>query len=217
MKILKAIKIIFYISLIGFLVLGCKKEAAELPFYNSADWESQWIAPTDPDYDRIHTIEEFAFQDQNNQRITNDNFDGRVYVANFFFTTCPGICPKMTENMMLIQDEFEDSGKVKILSHSVTPWIDTVKQLKRYAKEYNINDKMWHLATGPKETIYSIARNSYFIEGEMGLQLSSDDFLHTENFILVDQKRRVRGIYNGTIVSQIELLIEDINSLIIVN
>lgn len=201
-------KKILLLVMIG-LFWQCKKDQIKLPFYNSAEWESEWIDKGTEEYKNIHKISEFTFTDQNNQKVSNANFDGRIYVANFFFTTCPGICPLMTENMLLIQEKFKDNLAFKFISHSVTPWIDTVKQLKKYATVNKVNDKQWHLVTGEKEDIYSLARNAYFIEGQMGLQLSEDDFLHTENFILVDKERRIRGIYNGTKENDVERLQAD--------
>ena len=206
-------KLVTY-SLMLSLFFSCKEETSTLPFYNSAEWESEWIEESSEAYTDIHKIADFSFTDQNNQKVTNANFDGRLYVADFFFTTCPSICPEMTSNMYLLQEEFRDEPKFKLLSHSVTPWIDTVQQLKRYAVENQVDDKKWHLVTGEKAQIYDLARTSYFIEGQMGLQLSSDDFLHTENFILIDKKRRIRGIYNGTLEREINRLISDIKLLL---
>ncbi len=203
------------ILIILSVLFSCKSEPDYLPFYNTADWEPEWIGQDDRSYQGIHRIADFRFTDQNNQQITNHNFHGRVYVVDFFFTTCPSICPQMTSNMYTLQERYKEEPRLKLLSHSVTPWLDTVQQLKRYAIENKIDGKKWHLVTGDKETIYDLARTSYFIEGQIGLQLSSDDFLHTENFILVDQKRRIRGIYNGTKDAEIEQLVEDIDRLLI--
>lgn len=196
------------------LLITCKDKNTSLPYFNTAEFSPEWISQDDPKYDSLHTIADFSFIDQNNQKITNANFDERIYVADFFFTTCPGICPQMTSNMAMLQDHYIDDDRIKFLSHSVTPWIDTVKQLKRYATANGVNAKKWHLVTGDKEIIYNIARTSYFAEKEIGLQLDSDDFLHTENFLLVDGKRHIRGIYNGTIEAEMERLMYDIGLII---
>jgi len=120
----------------------------------------------------------------------------------------------MTANMALLQEAYKDDNRIKLISHTVTPWIDTVKQLQRYANEYDVIPEKWHLVTGDKQEIYDLARNAYFAEKEIGLQLSSDDFLHTENFILVDSQRHIRGIYNGTILNEIDRIKRDISTLL---
>jgi len=197
------------------VVISCSQKPGILPYYNTADFSPEWISDGDAKYNSIHKIAEFSFIDQNNQKVTNANFDGRVYVADFFFTTCPGICPQMTNNMVKLQDNYIDDDRIKFLSHSVTPWMDTVKQLKRYAIANGVVSKKWHLVTGDKEAIYNLARQSYFAEKQIGLQLDSEDFLHTENFLLVDSQRRIRGIYNGTIDSEMIRLKEDIDILLL--
>lgn len=197
------------------VVISCSQKPGILPYYNTADFSPEWISDGDAKYNSIHKIAEFSFIDQNNQKVTNANFDGRVYVADFFFTTCPGICPQMTNNMAKLQDNYIDDDRIKFLSHSVTPWMDTVKQLKRYAIANGVVSKKWHLVTGDKEAIYNLARQSYFAEKQIGLQLDSEDFLHTENFLLVDSQRRIRGIYNGTIDSEMIRLKEDIDILLL--
>jgi len=197
------------------VVISCSQKPGILPYYNTADFSPEWISDGDAKYNSIHKIAEFSFIDQNNQKVTNANFDGRVYVADFFFTTCPGICPQMTYNMAKLQANYIDDDRIKFLSHSVTPWMDTVKQLKRYAIANGVVSKKWHLVTGDKEAIYNLARQSYFAEKQIGLQLDSEDFLHTENFLLVDSQRRIRGIYNGTIDSEMIRLKEDIDILLL--
>jgi len=204
---------IFLLALTMLLLDSCKQDKITMPYYNSAEFRPEWITHDDLKIREIHTIDTFTFRDQSNNLISNKDFDGKIYISNFFFTTCPGICPQMTANMAILQDAYKDDNRIKLISHTVTPWIDTVQQLKRYAKEYDVIPDKWHLVTGDKETIYDLARNSYFAEKEIGLQLSSDDFLHTENFILVDTKRHIRGIYNGTISSEIDRLTDDISIL----
>jgi len=197
------------------VVISCSQKPGILPYYNTADFSPEWMSDGDAKYNSIHKIAEFSFIDQNNQKVTNANFDGRVYIADFFFTTCPGICPQMTNNMAKLQDNYIDDDRIKFLSHSVTPWMDSVKQLKRYAIANGVVSKKWHLVTGDKAAIYNLARQSYFAEKQIGLQLDSEDFLHTENFLLVDSQRRIRGIYNGTIDSEMIRLKEDIDILLL--
>ena len=202
-----------------FLVLitfGCSSDKAEenqLPFYNQADFTPEWIISSEPSYSNIHKIADFKLEDQNGNFITNATLKDKIYVADFFFTLCPGICPKMTSNMTRIQEEFEEDDDIKLLSHSVMPWADSVSVLKAYADLKGINNKKWHLLTGRQEDIYNLARQSYFAEKEIGLDKDTDEFLHTENFVLIDGKGRIRGVYNGTLALEMTRLITDIRTL----
>lgn len=143
-----------------------------------------------------HKIAPFAFTNQNGKKITNKEYDGKIYVADFFFTTCQTICPKMTDNMVWLQDKIKNNPKVKLLSHSVFPDEDTVEVLKKYAKEKGVIDEKWNLVTGDQKEIYKIARQSYLVV-KTGKPEELYDMVHTENFVLVDQKGRIRGFYNG--------------------
>ncbi|MFY0601863.1 MAG: SCO family protein [Cyclobacteriaceae bacterium] len=195
-----------------------KSEAIDLPFYNTPDLSPEWINQDDNDYQSIHTIEPFAFVNQNSDTITNSTFENSIYVANFFFTICPGVCPRMNGNLKLVQDEFRKDDRVKILSHSVMPWVDTVAQLTRYAERNEIDNSIWHLVTGPKEDIYKLARESYFADEGFGKKLTTlEDFLHTEKLILIDEKRRIRGIYTGTLQLEVKRMIEDMKTLLTEN
>ncbi len=183
----------------------------ELPYYNTADLTPRWIDSDDPEYSKIHTIAPFSFLNQNGDTVTTDTFADKIYVANFFFTICPGVCPKMNGNLKLVQEAFADDNRVKILSHSVMPWVDSVAQLNKYALRNGINSEMWHLVTGDKDEIYKLARESYFADEGFGKGLTSlEDFLHTEKIILIDRQKRIRGIYTGTLPMDINRLIEDI-------
>ncbi|WP_353077897.1 SCO family protein [Flavobacterium sp.] len=143
-----------------------------------------------------HKIAPFAFTNQNGKKITNKDYEGKIYVADFFFTTCQTICPKMTDNMVWLQNKIKDNPKVKLLSHSVFPDEDTVEVLKKYAKEKGVLDEKWNLVTGNQQEIYKIARQSYLVV-KTGKPEELYDMVHTENFVLVDQKGRIRGFYNG--------------------
>lgn len=143
-----------------------------------------------------HKIAPFSFTNQNGKIVTNKDYEGKIYVADFFFTTCQTICPKMTDNMVWLQDKLKDNPKVKLLSHSVFPDEDTVEVLKRYAKEKGVMDSKWNLVTGSQNEIYKIARQSYLVV-KTGKPEEMFDMVHTENFVLVDQKGRIRGFYNG--------------------
>lgn len=161
---------------------------------------------------KYHTIADFDLINQNGEKITQENYRDKIYVADFFFTTCPGICPLMTKNMAKIQAAVLDQEDVLLLSHSVTPAIDSVPQLKRYAVKKGVIDRKWNLVTGDKKHIYELARKSYLAvksDGDGGPY----DMIHTENFILVDKERRIRGFYDGTNEKEIERLLTDVELL----
>ena len=159
-----------------------------------------------------HRIANFSLLDQNGDTITQENFKDKIYVADFFFTRCQTICPVMTVNMGDLQEYFKNDEDIKFISHSVTPIIDSVSVLRAYADKKGINDKKWHITTGDKMHIYELARKSYFAvldEGDGGEQ----DFIHTEQFILVDKNRQIRGFYAGTDKEEMQRIIKDIEIL----
>ena len=161
---------------------------------------------------KYHAIADFSFTNQNGKIITQKDYDGKIYVADFFFTTCGSICPKMTTNLVEVQKVFINNPKVMLLSHTVFPETDSVPVLKEYAIKNGVIDSKWNLVTGDKKQIYSMARKSY-LAVKLGKPEELYDMVHTENFVLVDSKRRVRGFYDGTKKEDIERLIEDINFL----
>jgi len=163
-----------------------------------------------------HIIADFSFQNQNNQTITQDDYKDVIYVADFFFTTCPTICPIMKDNMVWLQEQIKDYPDVKLLSFSVTPDIDTPEVLHEYAKEKGVIDEKWNMLTGDKKEIYYLARQS-FLAVKTGSPEEMYDMVHTENFILVDKNGRIRGFYDGTLLDEekedtknVEQLLEDI-------
>ena len=159
---------------------------------------------------KYHKIAPFELVNQNGDTITQADYDGKIYVADFFFTTCPSICPIMTENMLLVQEEFKNDPEVKILSHSVTPEIDSVEVLKEYAIKKGVDDSKWNLVTGDRKEIYDLARKSYLAakKNQYGGEYA---MVHTENFLLVDKEGRLRSrSYDGTNEEDVKALIEDI-------
>jgi len=193
---------------------SCKEaKKGQLPFYNTPDFTPLWLSSTDKAYASVHTIAPFSFVDQNAEPITNKNVKGKIYVANFFFTTCAGICPRMMNNLKKVQQAFQNNKEVLVLSHSVTPETDSVPRLAAYAKRFNIVSDKWYLLTGNKETVYNMARKSYFADEETGYNKSSNEFLHTENCVLIDKKGRIRGVYNATLELEINKLIDHIKIL----
>lgn len=160
-----------------------------------------------------HRIGTFQFINQHNKTIDQSVIENKIHVANFIFTSCGSICPVLTENMKLVQGAFGSDEKVVMISFSVTPWIDDVARLNAYAERNDIRSKNWHLLTGKKSEIYTLARQSYFAEENLGFTKDSTEFLHTEHILLVDPSKRIRGIYNGTLKFDILQLIEDIKLL----
>ena len=184
-----------------------------LPYYNEKSFTPNWIVPRSQEEKAFHTIPDFALTNQLGETITQKTFDNKIYVTDFFFTVCPGICPQMADNMFKVQEAFKDNPNVVLLSHSVMPTSDTVEVLKKYAEDNGVIDNKWHLVTGDKETIYSLGRDSYYVENDLGEEKTIDDFLHTENFLLIDSNKHIRGIYNGLNRSSIAQLITDIETL----
>ncbi len=208
-----------YIS-IGVLLVnfGCgtnqiSKKLTELPFINKPDFTPEWIAVNDSTYHQIHQIPAFSFTDQDGNTVTERTVEGKIYVANFMFTRCASICPKMTANMKILQERFANDEDVNFLSHSVTPDIDSVSVLKRYATQKGIITGKWHLLTGSQETIYRLAKKEYYAGDTIGYYQTGNEFLHTENFLLIDKHRRIRGVYNGTLEFEMDRLTEDIRTL----
>lgn len=184
-----------------------------LPYYNNPNFTPHWINPQSKSLDSFHHIPSFSLINQHGQTITQKTLENKIYVADFFFATCPGICPKMTKNMSLIQNHFKNDDEIALLSHSVTPKKDSVAALAQYAKDHNISSPHWHLLTGNKEAIYSLGRKAYFVEEDLGIGKKDNEFLHTENFVLIDKQRHIRGIYNGLNISSVQQLIVDIETL----
>jgi protein SCO1/2 len=186
------------------------KPAYTLKVYNPSDVNPELVDSTMQYKSRDHTIADFSFVNQNGKIVTQKDYEGKVYVADFFFTTCQSICPKMTHNMADIQTAVMHNPKVMLLSHTVLPEIDSVRVLKKYAIEKGVDDRKWNLVTGDKKKIYEMARKSY-LAVKMGKPSELYDMVHTENFVLVDQKRRIRGFYDGTDKAQVTKLISDID------
>ncbi|MEM6799859.1 MAG: SCO family protein [Bacteroidota bacterium] len=184
-----------------------------LPYYSDASFTPRWLLPGTEAVRHLHSIPAFKLTNQDGELISEGSIAGKIYVADFFFSTCPGICPRMTDNMTILQEAFLDDPGVLLLSHSVMPELDTVEVLKKYAEEKGIISGKWHLLTGDRELIYDLGRYQYFVEEDLGLERKATDFLHTENFVLIDKNRHIRGIYNGLNKTAIRQLIADIQTL----
>jgi len=206
-------RLIYTCILIFTMVFSCNQvNEKQLPIYNPVDFEQKLVDKSLRNINKNHTVSDFNLTNQNGDVITSKDYENKIYVVDFFFTSCPSICPIMTNNMLKIQEEFIGNSQVMLLSLSVTPEIDNVEILKTYAEEKGVNDSKWNITTGSKKHIYELARKSYFAvveQGDGGLQ----DFIHTPNFILVDTKKQIRGIYDGTDENEIFRIIDDIKVL----
>ncbi len=187
------------------------KSKETLPIYQPAQVNSKLVDTSVAHRIKYHTISDFNLINQNGDIITQAFYDDKIYVADFFFTTCQSICPVMTKNMKKVQDKLINDKEILILSHSVTPEIDSVEQLKRYAISHQINDDKWNLVTGDKKQIYNLARKSYLAVEDN--PIGEYDMIHTENFILIDKKNQIRGFYDGTLELEIARLLDDIEIL----
>jgi protein SCO1/2 len=183
-----------------------------LPIWSPAKVNEEMVDESIRHVEKYHTIADFSLTNQNGETVTQDTYKDKIYIADFFFTTCQTICPIMTDHMYLIQKEIVNDDDVLLLSHSVTPKIDSVAQLRKYANENGVIDRKWNLVTGDKKQIYELARKSYLAVKTNG-NGDQYDMIHTENFLLIDKKRRVRGFYDGTKTEDIERLLEDIKTL----
>ncbi len=208
-------KKVVVITLCVVVFMGSCRQSAEkqLPVYNPSDFNQVLVDKSLHNISKDHTVADFNLINQNGKTVTQEDYQDKIYVADFFFTSCQGPCPIMTGNMAKVQEAFVTNDDIMFLSLSVTPDIDSIPKLREYASQKGVIDSKWNVTTGEKKHIYELARKSYFAveeRGDGGLQ----DFIHTSNFILVDKKKRIRGIYDGTDNKEIRRLIYDINMLI---
>ena len=183
-----------------------------LPIYQPTMVSTELVDSTIQHQKKYHKIADFSLTNQNGKTITQNTYKDKIYVTDFFFTTCQTICPIMTDHMVVIQKEIIDDPDVMLLSHSVTPEIDNIAQLKRYAEKKGVNSKKWNLVTGDKKEIYKLARKSYLAVKDNG-DGGPFDMVHTENFMLIDKKSQIRGFYDGTNLEDIDRLLDDIQIL----
>ena len=183
-----------------------------LPIYQPGMVSEELVDSTIQHQLKYHKIADFSLTNQNGETITQEAYKDKIYIADFFFTTCQTICPIMTKNMERVQQEIINNDNIMLLSHSVTPKIDSVAQLKRYAIEKGVIDRKWNLVTGDKKQIYELARKSYLAVKTDG-NGDQFDMVHTENFMLIDKKRQIRGFYDGTNPEDIDQLLQDIETL----
>lgn len=192
------------------IVYGILYHKTDLPIYNPSDINPKLVDKNLRLKTKDHTIGDFNLTDQFNKTVTPKDFENKIYVASFIFTTCQGICPSMTGNLKSVYALYKEDPEVKFLSHSVMPEVDSVPVLKAYAEKYDVKDNSkWHFTTADRKQIYNLARKHYFAATDSG-DGGPQDFVHTENLVLIDKEKRLRGFYDGTNYDAIDKLKEDI-------
>jgi len=203
----------FVFILLIFSILRCTPAQEKLPVFGRKQLVEKEVG-CEISFDTIdHKIPDFAFVDQDSNWITGDTFQGKIYVADFFFTSCPTICPIMKTQMLRLYDEFLNNDRVLLLSHTIDPEYDSVPILKDYASRLEVETSKWHFVTGLKEDIYEIGEESYMVTaGEDNT--APGGYIHSGAFLLIDKEKRIRGIYDGTKKDQVDRLIKDIPKLL---
>ena len=210
---LALVLLVLSIIIVGLFYTALKPKEV-LPVFQPAMVTPELVDESIQFVKKYHTIAPFSMTNQNGETISEKEYDNTIYVADFFFTTCPSICPIMTKNMHTLQEKLVDLPQVKLLSFSVTPQIDSVAQLKRYALKNKVDDTRWNLVTGKKKEIYELARKSYLVVKDDG-DGGPYDMIHTENFVLVDKQKRIRGFYDGTQLEAMDDILHDIELLVL--
>ena len=184
----------------------------KLPIYSPSMVSDELVEEELRYVKKYHRISDFSLLNQNGNNVTQEDYKNKIYVADFFFTTCPDICPIMTGNMLYLQENLKDTN-VMLASFSVTPKIDTVEVLKEYSTLKGVDDSRWNLMTGDKKQIYDLARKSYLVAKAIP-DGKNHGMIHTENFVLVDRDKRIRGYYDGTNIEDMDKLLDDIQILL---
>ena len=209
-KLLAIVLMVLSVIIIS-IIYSVLKPVEILPVYQPSAVSAALVSQEIRHQKKYHTISNFSLTNQNGQIVTQDTYKDKIYVADFFFTTCQTICPIMTSNMVELQDKLANNSDVLLLSHTVMPEIDTVAQLKKYAAQKKVNAAQWNLVTGSKKEIYDLARKQYLVAKE-----NPDDplgLVHTENFVLIDTQKRIRGFYDGTQTQEMDRILHDIEVL----
>tara|TARA_B100001115_G_scaffold171189_1_gene153387 strand:- start:4578 stop:5258 length:681 start_codon:yes stop_codon:yes gene_type:complete len=199
--------LVFVAGIIGSYIILKPKE--RLPIYNPSELDERLVAKDLQQQGINHKVLPFKLINQYGDSISDADMEGKIYVADFFFTVCPDICKDMAVQKRRLQEALKDEPDFAILSHSVTPEMDSVPVIKAYADLQGAIPGKWHILTGDKPQIYNLARRSYFAIFDSGGNGDEADFIHTENFILVDKQKRIRGYYDGTSAEDVDRLIKD--------
>ena len=189
------------------------KPPQKLPVYNPSDINPDLVDSALRSKTRLHRVDTFTLIDQNGDIVTHAYFDNKIYVTDFFFTTCQSICPIMTNQMKRVYDAYEKRPEILFLSHTVMPEVDSVAILKAYALKFGAESERWKFVTGSKKKLYELARKSYFVVNTLG-NGDEHDFIHTENLVLVDTKKKIRGYYDGTSEQDVDRLIKELQILL---
>jgi len=196
-----------------FLFVTAGMNYTSLNYYGPKEVEKSMVDGKEVIDTIYHSVPDFSFTDQNGKIVTGASFDSKVYVADFFFTTCQSICPIMTNQMLRVQEEFEGVVELAFLSHTVDPETDSTEVLKAYQLHKQADGKNWSFVTGNKAELYEIARKGYFVPVQDG-DGGPDDFIHSPMFMLVDKEKHIRGFYDGTNTEEVDKLIDDIKKLL---
>jgi protein SCO1/2 len=217
---MKSITVFAFILVVAIAIayyLTLQSNRKELPFINPNDVQKEMIDSSLLGIGHGHRVGRFRLKDEQNKDITDKVIEGKVWVAEYFFATCKSICPIMNQQMQRVQERFKKEKKFKILSFTVDPETDTPEQLLAYAKKHGYSPGQWHFITGSKDSLYRLARTSFFVLKPAEAQNLGDagsDFIHTNNFVLIDQNRQIRGYYDGTNASEVDQLMGDIDILL---
>ena len=217
MRLLVIIGIVVAGITIAYFMSKDQMDQKKLPVIQPKDLKSEMVNPELLNVGIGHRIGDFSFRNQQNEVVSLEDVKGKIFVAEYFFTTCGSICPVMTQQMTRVQKEFKGENDFKILSFTVDPATDSVPVMRRYATKHGAVDGQWHFLTGKKEELYALARNSFFVLKPAEAQNLGDagsDFIHTNNFVLVDRELRIRGYYDGTSITDVNELMEDIKILL---
>lgn len=216
-KVIAILVIVIIGIAISYFMTISQTERKQLPIIQPRDVKKEMVDPELLEKGIGHRIGNFEFVNQSGDTVTLDDVKGKVFIAEYFFTTCGTICPVMTEQMTRVQTRFKGNGDVKIVSFTVHPEYDNVEVLRAYADKYGAVDGQWHFLTGDKDALYKLARTSFFVlkpAEAANLGDAGSDFIHTNNFVLVDQELRIRGYYDGTDRNEVSELMEDIKLLL---
>ncbi len=206
-------QLVIIISILTFTACSQVNTTNELPILGNKRFVEKEVNGETVKDTIYHTIGDFEFIDQDSNIVSNETFSDQVYVADFFFTSCPTICPVMKQQMLRVYEAYEDEPEVGILSHTIDPKHDTVAVLKDFAEKLGVETEKWHFVTGNKDSIYDIGETSYLVVANED-ENAPGGYIHSGAFLLVDKQRRIRGVYDGTIPEQVDILINDINRLI---
>lgn len=208
------------IGILSICLTACTRRAEtkdtdtdRLPFFRDAQLTPEWIETEAQDRTPIHQIPAFSLTDQAGRSFTEADMNDHICVTNFFFARCRSICPKMTQQLKYLYDTLGLAPDVRFLSFSVDPESDSIPVLRAYGEKYGLDPEHWKLLTGDRTTIYQLAKKGFLADDSTGITSAAEEFLHTENVILTDKKRRIRGVYNGTLRVEMDRLFEDIRIL----